>query len=87
MWWRFLWPAVLFALALYVDDYNKSHFDRQLLFPFVEVIFPATEDDIDAQAARSQQLLFGFAFVVLLIEAWRGASELSAGRGRPKGTD
>lgn len=63
---RWLWPLLMFAITGWVWYYNQSHTDRQVLFPFVDEIFPELGDDPIAMGRRSFELLLGLSVGVTL---------------------
>jgi hypothetical protein len=63
---RWLWPILMFAIAGWAAWYNSAHTDRQLMFPFVDSLFPELAHDPIAMGTRSVYLLLGLAAVVTL---------------------
>jgi hypothetical protein len=58
---RWLWPILMFAITGWVAWYNDAHADRQVMFPFVDVLFPELRDDPHAMGRRSVEILFALA--------------------------
>ena len=64
---RWLWPILMFAITGWVYWYNGTHTDRQLMFPFVDVLFPELGDDPVAMGRRSVEILVGVSAGVTLL--------------------
>lgn len=74
--YRWFPPVVLFGVAAYVWQYNRSHPDQALLFPLLDG-FPALQGDIGLQAQVSWVLCAIFGAIALAQALW---DQVGAGR-------
>jgi len=61
---RYVWPLIFFGVAGWVWQYNHSHTDRKILFPFVDAIVPSTAGDPAAMGEVSVYLIVVCAVLV-----------------------
>ena len=69
---HYITPILFFAAAVYVYQHNSSSTDSVLLFPFIDVIFPATEGNLRLKAEATVKLLIALGGISTLWELGRG---------------
>lgn len=62
---RYLVPLFFFGVAAFVWNYNGTHEDSWVLFPFLDMV-PALADDLDAQAEWTWRLFAGLGGLFLV---------------------
>lgn len=64
---RWLVPVFFFAATAWVAQTNRQSPNAQIIFPFVDAIFPETKGDMAAMGEKSVVLLFGLSVGVALL--------------------
>ena len=72
---RYITPILLIGASVAVHLYNAEHTDRVLLFPFIDVIVPATKGDLLAQGQASVYFLAGVGGLLLVVGLLRDIRE------------
>ena len=62
---RYVWPLLFFGAAGWVWQYNGSHSDRKVVFPFVDVIVPSAAGDPQRMGEISAYIVAGLGVILL----------------------
>ena len=62
---RYVWPLLFFVAAGWAWQYNGSHADRKVVFPFVDVIVPSVAGDPQQMGEVTVYLVAGLGVVLL----------------------
>lgn len=84
---RYLTPILFFAAAAYVDWHNTSQSGSVLMFPFIDLVYPAAKGDPVQLGKISVWMLVGIGALILtfrLTEEWRYRRQLRANLVHPK---
>ena len=84
---RYLTPVLFFAAAGYVDWHNGQQSGSVLMFPFIDVLYPAAKGDPALMGRASVWLLIAIGVLTLvyrLTEEWRYRRQLRENLVRPR---